>query len=160
MGKLKILLLALIVLGIGYAATCASKSYSTSCSKCTFDADGKMDKECYEKYQGSGVACLFTAYPVESIKYKMGSCPAIDTCRDRLETCKAIYSSGNDILDCEAGSLDNCFVQSDVCVAMAVKNCDEPPPEQPAFDAPPVGWCDSVFFLVLPLLGAVWIRKK
>ena len=154
---LSILFLFAVMMTLSFAASCAEKSYSTSCAKCTFDTSGKMNKNCYEKYQGSGITCLFAAYPLESIEYKMGNCPGVDTCVDRLDTCKALYSSGNDALDCDSGALDNCFRQSDICVQMAVKDCSKPPPEQPAFDAPSPALCDGIFFMAIPLAFAfVW----
>ncbi len=161
MRNLLTLTIAVLALaGLASAATCAEKSYQASCMKCSFDQSGKMDQKCYEDYQGKGVTCLFTAYPVESVEYKMGSCPGIDTCVERLNTCKAMYSSGNDQMDCETGDINNCFVQGDICVAMATKDCSKPPPDQPAFDAPPVGWCDSLWFAIIPLFGAFFFRRS
>lgn len=150
----------ILLISVSFAATCAQKSYTTSCSKCSFDQNGKMDQSCYEKYQGSGQACLFAAYPLESMAYTSGNCPAIDACIERLQTCKAMYSSGNDLSDCATGDITNCFVQGDRCVAMAVKNCNEPPPVQPEFDAPPAAWCDGFFFLIIPLfLGIAFVKR-
>ena len=151
----------LILIPFAAAATCAEKSYLSSCSGCKFDSYGKMDKSCYDGYQGRGVACLFAAYPMESIEYKAGACPGIDICVDRLSTCKALYSSGNDHTDCATGDIDNCFRQGDICVAEATKDCSKPPPEQPMFDAPPEGWCDGIFFgMIMLMAGLVFVRMK
>ncbi len=153
--------LLLVLVSLASAATCAEKSYTSSCDKCSFDSSGKMDPSCYQGYQDRGVACLFAAYPLESIEYKAGSCPGIDTCVDRLNTCKALYSSGNDQLDCENGNINNCFVQGDICVAEATKDCSKPPPEQPMFDAPPSGMCDGIFYgLTVLLTGLIFVKMK
>ncbi|MFH1785159.1 MAG: hypothetical protein ABH842_01905 [Candidatus Micrarchaeota archaeon] len=152
--KVYFLIILVGLITLSSAATCAQKSYSTSCQKCNFDANGKMDQDCYNGYQTSGKGCLFAAYPLESIAYAGGNCPAIDSCVDRVQTCKAIFSSGSDKIDCMTGDISNCFVQGDKCVALAVKDCSKPPPQQLEFDAPPPGWCDSVFFLfILPVMA-------
>jgi hypothetical protein len=151
----------LILIPLASAATCAERSYAASCRKCSFDnVTGKMDPACYNAEQGAGVACLFAAYPAASIQYKLGSCPGIDTCVERVQTCKALYSNGNDQYDCEDGSINNCFVQGDICVAEAAKDCSQPPPAQPMFDVPPPGLCDGLFFFLIPLIGAVLFLKK
>ena len=158
MGTVKIFGLLVLLLGLSslsFSAACASKAYDAACQKCPFDSSGKLDQKCYEGYQGSGVACLFAAYPVESIQYKMGGCKAVDTCIDRLNTCKAIASSGNDRSDCAYGEIDHCFDNADVCVDKAIKNCDEDPPEQITDVIPPAGWCDGFFFLFIPLAAGV-----
>ncbi len=157
------IVLAVLMAGTSFAATCAIKSYTTSCMKCSFDSYGKMDQKCYEQYQNNGVACLFAAYPVESIQYKMGNCPAIDACIQKLETCKALYTSGNDKTDCGLGEIDHCFARGDACVADAVKHCDTPSPDTVADVAPPAGFCDGFFFMILPLfigLGYVKITRN
>ncbi len=119
-------------------------------------ADGP---DCYHSYQDRGKACLFGARPLESAEHAAGSCPAIDVCIERLQTCKALYSSGSDAEDCSTGDIHNCFVQGGICVATAVKNCGGSP--QPEFDAPPAGWCDSLWFAVLPVfIGALAIGGK
>ena len=70
----------------------------------------------------------------------MGNCLGIDICVDKLQTCKALYSTGNDQYDCQGGNVNNCFVQGEIYVAEAAKDCSKPTPEQPMFDAPPEGW--------------------
>jgi hypothetical protein len=159
--NMRIFVSLIILASFVSAAACASKSYSAACNKCDFDSDGKLDKACYEGYQSSGVSCLFAAYPLESISYQMGNCPAVDVCKDRLETCKALYSSDNDKKDCSTGDLDHCFTNADRCVDYAVKHCDEEPPGAVADLAPPPAWCDNIFFLFIPLFaGALAYRRK
>lgn len=150
----------LILTSLVFAATCAQKSYSASCTKCKFDQNGKMDQACYEGYQTSGKACLFGAYPLESIQYSSGNCPAIDVCVDRLQTCKAMYSTRNDQLDCDVGQINHCFIRGDACVAKAVQNCSGTPPDELIDLSPPAGWCDGFFYLMIPLFVGVFYYKK
>ncbi len=152
----------LVVLSsISFAETCAEKSYSVSCNKCTFDVYGKMDQTCYQKYQSSGKACLFGAYPIESAEYVAGACPAVDVCINRLTDCKAIYTSGNDKQDCYAENIDHCFIRADNCVALAVKNCSGTPPGDISDIAPPASFCDGFFFFIFPIfVGAVYYGSK
>ena len=154
------LILFLVLVQLASAATCASKSYTSSCYNCGFDKDGKMNQACYEGYQNRGVACLFAAYPIESSLYKLGACPAIDVCVDRLNTCKALYSSNNDKLDCASESLNHCFVRGDTCVVAAVKNCSGTPPGDISDLAPPAAWCDGMFFFVSLFVGIGFVSRK
>ncbi|MBI5227440.1 hypothetical protein HY988_02515 [Candidatus Micrarchaeota archaeon] len=160
----KIFVILILVLGfatVSFAATCASKAYASSCLKCTFDKDGKMDSQCFEGYQSKGIACLFSAYPIESIQYKAGACPAIEACINKLETCKAAYASSNDKYDCEVGNINHCFRRADTCVADAVKHCDTPSPDKVEDIAPPSSFCDGFFFAILPIfVGAMVVRRK
>ncbi|MBU0532189.1 hypothetical protein KKB44_01720 [Candidatus Micrarchaeota archaeon] len=151
----------LVLTNLVSAITCASKAYGASCTKCAFDSSGKMDLECFEAEQGSGIACLFTAYPLETLSYQAGNCPAVDVCKDRLETCKAIYSNGNDQFDCSTGTISKCFRSADTCIAYAVKNCNEDPPGELENVAPDPALCDSFFFMfILPFLGAILFSKR
>jgi hypothetical protein len=161
MANVRFAIALVLLVSLASAATCAEKSYTSSCRSCKFDSNGKMDSACYQSFQDRGVACLFAAYPMESIEYKAGSCPGIDICVDRLNTCKALYSSGNDFTDCSTGDIDNCFRQGDICVAEATKDCSKPPPEQPMFDAPPEGWCDGLFFgMAILFIGLIKVKMK
>ncbi|MBI5222880.1 hypothetical protein HY990_00505 [Candidatus Micrarchaeota archaeon] len=119
-----------------------------------------MDQACYQKYQDSGVACLFSAYPIESIQYKMGNCPAIDVCVDRLNTCKALYTQGNDKFDCDSDSINHCFVRGDACVARAVKDCSGTPPGDLANDLPPASFCDGFFFFIALFAGLLFVKNR
>ena len=159
MTKFGILVLILILAGLSFSATCASKAYISSCLKCSFDTTGKMNQPCYEGYQNRGVGCLFAAYPLESIQYQSGNCPAIQACIDKLQECKGLYASGNDKLDCQTDAIDHCFSRADSCVADAVKHCSTPSPDSVADIAPPAAWCDGFFFFILPLLGAGFFTR-
>lgn len=146
---------------VSSAATCAEKAYYASCTKCTFDSNGKMNQTCYNNEQNAGKTCLFTAYPIESTEYSLGNCPAIDVCINRLQECKALYTTGNDEEDCASGSIDHCFVAGDICVAEAVKNCSGVPPTKAEFDVPPAGWCDSYWFTIVPIfIGVIIFNRK
>lgn len=117
-----------IVLLSGIAsAGCASDSYSKACASCSFDADGKMDKECYNGYQASGTACVSASFPIAAAKYAQGQCPQIDQCAAELSQCKAQYATGNDKADCEEGTVSVCFSAADSCVNKAVVACGENP---------------------------------
>lgn len=156
--------MAVLVLAanLSWAATCAEKSYLSSCSKCSFDnVSGKMDQACYEGYQSRGSACLVAAYPAAATMYQLGSCPAIQTCIDRLQECKALYTDGNDKNDCLSGSIDHCFEKGDACVAAAAADCNKDPSDALANVAPPASFCDSFFFAILfPFAGAAFLQIK
>ncbi|MBI5046866.1 hypothetical protein HZC07_04000 [Candidatus Micrarchaeota archaeon] len=146
---------------VASAATCAQKSYLSSCTKCTFDSTGKMNQACYQKYQDSGVACLFASYPIESVQYKLGSCPAIDVCVDRLNECKAVYSENSDKFDCEVNSIGPCFARADSCVARAVKNCSGTPSGDVSNVAPDPSLCDGFLLGIMALVGGIsFVRMK
>ena len=153
------LVLFLFFAGLVTASACAQLSYSSACTKCEFDSSGKMSQSCYEGYQGSGVSCLFAAYPLEAINYQMNGCPAVDVCKDRLETCKALATSGSDRADCAVGAIDHCFANADRCVDAALKSCDEDPPGELSDIVPPAGWCDGFFFLFV-LFGGLFFAKR
>ncbi len=159
--KSHILVLAFVLAlaSLTFAATCASKAYGASCAKCGFDKEGRMNQECFQAEQAGGVTCLFAAYPLESISYQSGDCPAVDVCKERLETCKAVYSSGNDKEDCDFGSINRCFRSADSCVAYAVKNCKSNPPGDLENIAPDPALCDSVFFMVILPFVLIFNRR-
>ena len=163
MAKIKLfgfLIAFLVLVALSSAATCSEKAYSNTCNKCDFDKDGKLNQTCYEKYQGSGVACLFAAYPIEAIEYQSGNCPAIDVCKARLEDCKAIYSSNNDRTDCYSNELTHCFIRADNCVALATKNCSGTPPGDISDIAPPASMCDDLFYFVALFAGTLFYRHR
>ncbi len=153
------LVLFISLIGLLSAATCAQKSYSASCLKCTFDKSGKMDQKCYQSYQDKGVQCLFVAYPIESIQYKLGNCPAIDVCVDRLEECKGLYTIANDKADCQFTAINHCFVKADACVAKAIKNCTGTPPGDLENDLPPASFCDGFIAVFIALFSGIGIFR-
>jgi hypothetical protein len=151
----------LVLANLSSAAACSQKAYEATCNKCEFDENGKLDQKCYQGHQSSGISCLFAAYPVESINYQMNGCDAVDTCRSRLETCKALFSADNDQDDCYAGNIDHCFISADRCVDAAIKKCDEEPPDDLAGLLPDAGWCDGLFFLFVPLFaGLLFVKRR
>jgi hypothetical protein len=121
--KIKILLIALLVCGAAYASTCSYDAFMQACHSCTFDASGKMNQSCYEQYQQSGQSCVAVTYPVLAGVYKAGKCPQVDTCASELQSCKSIYETGNDSADCNNPQIEECFIQSDVCVDKAASAC-------------------------------------
>jgi hypothetical protein len=158
---LPILIFLAAIVSIASAATCAEKSYADSCAKCGFDASGKMDPSCYQGYQTRGTACLFAAYPATATMYQMGSCPAVQICIDRLQECKALYTSGNDQYDCQMGSLDQCFERGDTCIEAAAQDCNKDPSDELANVAPSPSFCDGTFLAILfPLAGVIIIKLK
>jgi len=120
-----VLVLVLALVSISFSASCAADSYRDSCKYCSFDADGKMNKSCYEKSQETGIGCLATSYPIASAQYASGKCPGIDECTSELNSCKAQYETGNDKADCQEGSIGVCFAAADECVKKAVGKCGE-----------------------------------
>ncbi|MEW6721854.1 MAG: hypothetical protein AB1324_01180 [Candidatus Micrarchaeota archaeon] len=160
MSKLLPIFAVLALAGVVSAAACAQLAYSAACNRCSFDSSGKMDSACYEGKQAGGVSCLFAAYPLEAISYQMNGCPAVEVCKDRLETCKALATSGSDRTDCAAGTIDHCFANADRCVDAAIKSCDEDPPGELSDIVPPAGWCDGFFFAILPIFGMLFFRMR
>jgi len=138
----KILLISLLVLATVVSAmpTCGLNAYDASCNECSFDATGKMDKNCRVGHENNGKGCLGIAYPMMSIKYGLGSCAQMDVCVDRLKACKSQVSTGSDLRDCKTPSMDSCFVMGDTCGAAANKVCAEGMTEEEAgFNSPEAG---------------------
>ena len=150
MGKLYLVPLALLFLvGMIFAADCAAKAYRSSCASCTFDANGKIDRQCSDGYKSSGITCVSTSYPIMSGKYASGQCPQVDACASELSSCVAQYSSGNDKADCAEGSVSVCYSASDSCVKSAAVKCGEV--ENP---------CGGTALILLGLLGTAFIVKR
>lgn len=142
----------LMLVSIGFSASCASQAYQKSCASCNFDANGKIDRSCSSGYQSSGTACVSASYPIAAAKYAQGKCPAIDACASELRTCQAQYSSGNDKADCQEGSVSVCYSAADQCVSSAARQCGEIESQCPGSSA----------VIAIPFLGIgfVWIRNK
>ena len=112
--------------GVSAAASVSYDSYIKSCNECGFDANGKMDKGCWEAIQGDATAGLGIAYPVMSFKYTFGGgCAPLDQCAAALSACKQARTSGNDARDCGQNLLAYCFRQADACAEAANKICAE-----------------------------------
>jgi hypothetical protein len=145
MGKIfAFAVLAFLALGALHAVSCAADSYRDSCSQCSFDAAGKMDKTCYTAEQAKGTACFATSFPIMNMKYAQGNCSAVDDCISQLNSCKAQYSSGNDKNDCSEGSVSVCFAAADSCMQSSARKCGEIEKQCPG---------SSAAAFVLPLLA-------
>jgi hypothetical protein len=131
--KIIVVLFGLLAFAGMLHAGCARTAYDQSCGLCKFDAQGKMDQSCYQGYQGSGIACVSSQYPVASAAYSAGKCPGIDVCKDTLTSCKAASTSGNDSEDCQAGVVGQCFSDADLCMAKAAADCGD---KVPCINAP------------------------
>lgn len=125
MKPLPIMIVALLFLaGFSHAkATCAFDSFMKACDSCTFDANGKMDQQCWKQYEGEGTTCLGLSYPMMSVKYSMGFCPQMDECVQRLSACKERYKSGSDAADCNNLDMIQCFDIGDNCAQAANAVC-------------------------------------
>jgi hypothetical protein len=123
MARLLVLTAVLILIGASYAASCSSRSYSEACSRCSFDAGGKMDPECRSNSEGDAKSCLVITYPKTSAAYNDGKCPEVDRCVADLEICKTTKSSGSDKTDCSNNDYKACFLQADDCVKYAAQKC-------------------------------------
>lgn len=125
--------LFLLFAGVCSASTVSIDSFKKSCNTCTFDAQGKMDKKCWEDIQESAKTSLGLAYPAMSFQYTLGGgCEALDKCISALQSCKAMYTTGNDKTDCTQGDLITCFKQADACADAANKVCTEGKSEEEA----------------------------
>jgi hypothetical protein len=148
--KLKILLIALLICGVAYAAECSYNAYADACHVCPVNEFGKMNQECYNVKQGDGEACIAEYYPILAANYKAGKCPQVDTCASELQSCKNRYASGNDSVDCNNSQIASCFKQSDQCVEKAVNDCG---------DSVDLTGCPFVGILSVVLLGAVYAER-
>ncbi|MFH0884652.1 MAG: hypothetical protein V1861_03000 [Candidatus Micrarchaeota archaeon] len=115
----------LVLLSGAAFAGCAAEAYSKTCGSCSFDENGKVDQSCKDGYQSSGTTCVTTKYPIMTVKYAEGKCPAVDSCAEELRSCTAQYSSGNDKEDCQEGSVGICYAAADECVKKAAITCGE-----------------------------------
>lgn len=125
----------LLLSGISFsaAAACASKPFIDACNACTFDANGKMNEECWKSYESSGQTCLLTSYPGMSFKYQFGDgCKQLDECVARLSACKEAMKSGSDAKDCNNPAMIACFTKADNCALAANLVCSEGKTEEEA----------------------------
>lgn len=104
-------------------ATCGMDAFRGSCQQCTFDANGKMDKACWSTYEEGVKTCLAGAYPVMAGKYYFGGCPQLDTCVQRVQACKAMYTTNSDAKDCNSPAIISCTEMGDICAEAANKVC-------------------------------------
>ena len=125
MKKMLVLALFGLLIGASFAATCAADAYRRSCSSCSFDANGKMDRSCSDGFRSSGITCTSTAYPIMSTKYAAGQCPQVDACAQELSSCTAQYASGDERADCQEGSVAVCYAAADECTKKAAIACGE-----------------------------------
>ncbi|MFH1094851.1 MAG: hypothetical protein V1728_01395 [Candidatus Micrarchaeota archaeon] len=105
--------------------TCALDAYRNACKQCSFDASGKMNKSCYDRFQTEGIGCAATAHPKAGMMYAAQQCPAVDQCINILKSCKNSASSGNDSYDCGMLVVPTCFAEADVCMDRAEISCEE-----------------------------------
>jgi hypothetical protein len=152
MKKMLVLMLFGLLIGASFAAACAANAYSQSCSSCSFDASGRMDRSCSDGYKQSGITCTSTSYPIMSGKYAAGQCAQVDECASELQSCVAQYSSGDERADCQEGSLAVCHAAADECTRSAAAACGEvqSPCSAPSF----------VLMGVLALAGFAYYRKN
>lgn len=129
--NMKAVIILLMIIGIS-AAGCALESFTKACNECSFDANGKMDKTCWEAIQKQGETCLATTYPSMSLKYAFGSCDQMDICASRLSACKEATKSGSDARDCNSQAMINCFIIADKCAEAANQVCSEGKTEEEA----------------------------
>lgn len=124
----------LLLAGISMAAEpCASKPFKDACNACTFDANGKMNEQCWKGYEDSGKTCLAVAYPGMTFAYQFGSgCKQLDECVSRLTACKEAMKSGSDKTDCNNPAMHYCFTMADNCALAANKVCSEGKTEEEA----------------------------
>jgi hypothetical protein len=92
-----------------------------------------MDEKCWQEVQDGAKVDLALAYPTMSFKHQWGGgCPQLDQCISALQTCKSLYTSGNDQTDCYHNRLTHCFRAADACAEAADKVCSEGKSEEEA----------------------------
>ena len=105
-------------------APCSQDSFRQACTSCPFDANGKMDQKCWEKYQQQGTSCIAKEYPVTSGMYSQGNCPEIDACANNLKVCVAAAPTLSDKEDCSSIPVMDCYWYADQCVKAAEHKCN------------------------------------
>lgn len=130
-----------------FAASCSENAYKNACSSCSFDANGKIDKDCMGGQKSAGIACVSASYPLMSVEYAQGKCPQVDECSAQLQQCLSQMGTGNDKADCQEGSVTTCYAISDQCVRSAAGKC---PPPQP-------GSCGAPTGLIMLVTGGVFL---
>jgi len=125
MKKMLVLMLFGLLIGASFAVSCAADAYRKSCSQCSFDANGKMERSCSDGFKQSGIACTSTAYPIMSAKYAAGQCAQVDDCASELQSCVAQYATGDERADCAEGSVAICYAAADECTRSAARACGE-----------------------------------
>jgi len=152
--------------GLAFAG-CATTAYSQACGECLgLDAmhPDKMDDSCYNDRISGASSCYSAAYPLMAAAYGNNNCSEVDACKAALTSCvdASKSASGNDRADCSAGTVNQCFVQGDACMAQANTACQAR--GQAAKDdifaflyAEAAGLCDPLFGLVLVPLFALGI---
>lgn len=143
-----ILVLSFVFAGASFAASCSVDSYRNACSGCSFDANGKIDKECMNGKKSAGIACVSSSYPRMSIEYAQGKCPQVDECSAQLQSCLSQMGTGNDKADCAEGSSMTCYAISDQCVQKAAGKCPPPDPNNP---------CGLPAALIMLVVGGVFL---
>ncbi len=123
-------------------ASCSADSFREACANCQFDANGKMNEECWKGYQQNGVGCIAKEYPATSVVYSQGNCPEIDRCASQLKACVSASPTFSDKEDCSNTEVRDCYWYSDQCVKEAQYKCD------------PIGVDSICSTILLPLLLA------
>ena len=106
-----------------FADGCAETARIRACSECDFDANGKMDPDCYNNIKSNAITCYAVTYPIAYKNYTEGKCPGIDTCVSNWDSCVNSYKSGNDSEDCKNAFMGACYVNADFCVESAARRC-------------------------------------
>lgn len=125
--NLKILFLVLVLFSsIVYAdtASCSADSFRQACAACTFDANGKMNQQCWQSYQKKGTDCVAKEYPITATLYSQGDCSEIDKCAAQLKACTSKASTGSDKQDCSTRGVKDCYWRADQCVKKAENKCN------------------------------------
>lgn len=151
MKKMLVLMLFGLLMGASFAG-CAANAYSQSCSSCSFDAGGRMDRSCSDGFRSSGITCTSTSYPIMSGKYAAGQCAQVDACASELQSCVAQYSTGDERADCQEGSVGVCYAAADECTRSAAAACGEV--------QSPCGAPSFVLMGVLALAGFAYYGKN
>lgn len=154
MANIKILTVCfgLLIVASMSTAGCAASAYQQACAQCTFDANGKMDKACYDSKISSATTCYMTKEPEISAKYFAGQCKNIDRCINIMKSCQATKTTGNDRLDCQQGTVSSCFVNADACFNKQIRSCED--------EQLPIQLCPTSFMFLGICVGFVYLQKK
>ena len=123
-------------------ASCSQDSFRKACNSCNFDASGKMDQQCWKKYEQEGTSCVAKEYPITAGLYSQGDCQEIDKCASQLKACTSAASSGSDKTDCSTRAVKDCYWYADQCVKKAENKCNP-------LDIPPCSLSMILLFVVM-----------
>ena len=120
--------LILLTLNGQAIASCATESFRNACKYCSFDEEGRVDKDCQGSYESKGKTCTIKAYPKATAKYLSGyligdGCPALEACVNKLKSCTSISCPDKAKQNCVNPVCLSCYHEADRCAYRASEDC-------------------------------------